>query len=362
MKNEQACKELRKSNNVFKQFLKYQLLQIVVLYSVANLVFLFFPEALFGTFKIVLLFIWIGFPLLPCILIEQRFIKRNLVFLKEIFLEPVVEKEKLYFRFIEGEVSMDLEMLSKHRDQIVVGVDYVFIYFSELQLHLPVQKEEIMKEAQWRDLIDSPKEKQNRVKTLKVQRKDKNLSYNFRYVTEVATSDVAVLLTKFWCICFCLTIYWIALLAFFLPILLPTGQKVFIVLLLAINGGYSWFLSLSNKRRCDVLLGSPTFSEPFPTFQIQDDFLVYQLGGKSGTFALSKISLVNERAANVFSVKLGKIYFYGSDFPSKLPWGDSRWEISHKKGHLFSNRNLILVNFMLVVAYCVFFQLILSLF
>ena len=97
MKNEQACKELRKSNNVFKQFLKYQLLQIVVLYSVANLVFLFFPDALFGTFKIVLLFIWIGFPLLPCILIEQRFIKRNLAFLKENFLEPVWRRKNYLF-------------------------------------------------------------------------------------------------------------------------------------------------------------------------------------------------------------------------------------------------------------------------
>ncbi|WP_288226859.1 hypothetical protein, partial [uncultured Enterococcus sp.] len=246
----------------------------------------------------------------------------------------------------------------------VVGATYVFVYFSELQIHLPIKKEEIMKEVQWHELIDKQKnkKKQKRAKIFKVRRKDKNLSYNFRYVTEVATPDLVVMLINFWCFCFCLTFYWIGLLAAFLPVLLPAGQRVFILLLLVINGGYAWFLSLSNKRRRDVLLGSLTFSEPFPTFQIQDDFLVYQLGGKSGTFALSKISLVNERAANVFSVKLGKIYFYGSDFPSKLPWGDSRWEISHKKGHLFRNRNLILVNFMLVVAYCVFFQFILSLF
>lgn len=147
-----------------------------------------------------------------------------------------------------------------------------------------------------------------------------------------------------------------------MPILLPTGQKVFIVLLLAINGGYSWFLSLSNKRRHDALLGSLAFSEPFPTFQIQDDFVVYQLEGRSGEFTLSKIKLVNERAANVFSVKLGKIYFYGIDFPSKLSWGDSRWKITHEKGHLFRNRKLILINCLLIIIYCVFFQFILSLF
>lgn len=362
MKNEQACKELRKSNNVFKQFFKYQLLQIVVLYSVANLVFLFFPDALFGTFKIVLLFIWIGFPLLPCILIEQRFIKRNLAFLKENFLEPVVEKEKLSFRFIEGEVSIALETLLNRREEIVVGTTYVFVYFSELQLHFPVKKEEILKEAQWHELLDDQCVKKGSVRVFKVRKEDKNLTYNFRYITEVAASDVMVLLTKFWCICFCLTIYWIALLAFFLPILLPTGQKVLILFLLAINGGYAWFLSLSNKRKRDALLGSPVFSEPFPAFQLQDDFLVYQLEGKVGKLDLSKIMLVNERVANVFSVKLGKIYFYGIEFPSKLSWGDSRWEIRHKKGHLFLNNKAVLINCMLVVVYCVFFQIILSLF
>ncbi|WP_122646641.1 MULTISPECIES: hypothetical protein [Enterococcus] len=241
-------------------------------------------------------------------------------------------------------------------------MDYVFIYFSELQLHFPVKKEKLMKEAQWHDLMDSLKEKQNRVNTLKIQRNDKDLSYNFRYLTEVTTSDVSVLLIKFWCICFCLTIYWIALVALFLPVLLPAGQKVFILLLLIINGGYSWFLSLSNKRRRDALLGSPALSEPFPTFQIQNGFAVNQLKGKAGKFTLSKIKLVNERAANVFSMKLGKIYFYGIDFPAKLSWGDSRWKITHKKGYLFHNKKIILINCLLIIVYCVIFQFILTLF
>ncbi|WP_288228045.1 hypothetical protein, partial [uncultured Enterococcus sp.] len=130
MSNEQACKELRKSNNLFKKSLKYQILQIVIVYFIANVVFLIFSDEFFGTFKIILLFIWLGFPLLPCVMIEQRFIKRNLAFLKENFLDSVAEKEKLSFRFVDGEVSIDLETLAKHRKQIVVGATYVFVYFS----------------------------------------------------------------------------------------------------------------------------------------------------------------------------------------------------------------------------------------
>lgn len=92
-------------------------------------------------------------------MIEQRFIKRNLAFLKENFLDSVAEKEKLSFRFVDGEVSIDLETLAKHSKQIVVGATYVFVYFSELQIHLPIKKEEIMKEVQWHELIDKQKNK-----------------------------------------------------------------------------------------------------------------------------------------------------------------------------------------------------------
>lgn len=367
MDNSQACKELRKSNNIFKLVLRAEFFLITIIYLIGNLFFFFMPDSFFGAFKIVLLFLWIAYPLLPCVLREQRFVNRNLTFLKENFLESVVENEKIFFRLTDGELSIDLESLSKQKNRLLVSTTYIFVYFKELQLYLPAKKEVIMKESQWRELIENLQAKKSknankRKKTFKIRKKEENLTYNFRYVAEVAASNVVVLITDFWCSCFCLTIYWTALFAFFLPFLYPGGRIVFMLLLLLCTGGNAWFRWLSNRGRRALLLGTSIYGEPFPAFQIQDNFLVYQLEGKSGKFDLSKINLVEERIANVFSLKVGKIYFYGINFPEDLPWGDPRWKNSHKKGHLFRNRKLILINCLLLIVYCVVFQLVLNLF